>query len=199
MEVYEHINRWVAELLGILSQDAEHRVLREAPAAAARFWETEAVQYGLGWAHVAAAMLTALFSFIIVTSILKKRALVLEAAPPGAGVLPEAKPVASPIGERWQEVVGHLSSPREGDWKLAVIEADKLIDDALRRAGFAGDTFGDRLTNMQPGALQSLDGIWWAHRIRNRLAHEVDYFLRYTEAKQAIAYYEQALNELELL
>jgi hypothetical protein len=73
------------------------------------------------------------------------------------------------------------------------------VDDALSRAGFPGESFGDRLTNIQPGTLLALDGLWWAHRIRNRLAHEMDYFLRYTEARQAVAYYEQALAELQLL
>ena len=45
----------------------------------------------------------------------------------------------------------------------------------------------------------SLDGVWWAHKVRNRLAHEMDYFLRYTEARQAVGYFEAALAELQLI
>lgn len=100
---------------------------------------------------------------------------------------------------RWDAILKYLDSPREAEWKVAVIEADKLADDAMAKAGFSGDTFGDRLSNIQSGALLSLDGVWWAHKIRNRLAHESDYFLRYTEARQAIGYYEAALAELHLL
>jgi hypothetical protein len=100
---------------------------------------------------------------------------------------------------RWDAIAHHLDSPREADWKVAVIEADKLVDDALAKAGFPGETFGDRLSNIQPGTLLSLDGVWWAHKVRNRLAHETDYFLRYTEAKQAVGYFEAALAELQLL
>lgn len=108
-------------------------------------------------------------------------------------------PGAGPLRGRWNDVLVHLDSPRENDWKVAVIEADKLVDDALARTGFAGDTFGDRLMNIQPGTLVSLDGIWWAHKVRNRLAHEPDYFLRYTEARQAIGYFEAALTELAMI
>lgn len=125
-----------------------------------------------------------------------------------SAVAPQATtPVAQPVAvvengllrKRWDALLAHLDAPQEAQWKVAVMEADKLVDDALARAGFAGATFGDRLSNIQPGTLLALDGVWWAHKIRNRLAHEMDYFLRYTEARQAIAYYEAALSELQLL
>lgn len=103
------------------------------------------------------------------------------------------------LRDRWNVILGLLDSSKESDWKLAVIEADKLVDDSLAKAGYAGATFGDRLSNIEPGMLLSLDGIWWAHKVRNRLAHEVDYFLRYTEARQAVGYFEAALAELQLI
>jgi hypothetical protein len=143
------------------------------------------------------------FAAILVFIALKRRQLVKPATSVAPTPEPDgtssAQPVQGAQRERWNEVLGHLDSPRENDWKLAVMEADKLIDKALQQAGFPGDTFGDRLTNIQPGSLLSLDGLWWAHRIRNRVAHEMDYFLRYTEARQAISYYEAALSELQLI
>lgn len=145
----------------------------------------------------------AVFALVLIVAVLKKRA-IGEAAPvqeeaPAAAEPVTVAPVTGALTGRWNEVVGHLDSARETDWKLAVIEADKLVDTALGRAGFSGDTFGDRLSNIQPGSLLSLDGLWWAHKVRNRLAHEMDYFLRYTEARQAIAYYGAALSELRLI
>ena len=127
----------------------------------------------------------------------------LKLASQTTGGMEPAEPVATATAGawrgRWDDIVRHLDSPRETDWKLAVMEADKLADAALKHAGFAGDTFGDRLTNINPGDLTSLDGLWWAHRVRNRIAHEMDYFLRYTEARQAVSYYESTLAELRLL
>ncbi len=131
----------------------------------------------------------------------QKRA--LKAGAPAPVVAPvassEAEARAGMLRGRWGEITKLLDSPREADWKVAVLESDKLMDDALARSGFSGDTFGDRLSNIQPGTLLSLDGIWWAHKIRNRLAHETDYFLRYTEARQAVGYFEAALAELQLI
>lgn len=139
-----------------------------------------------------------LFIFYVLA---QKRA--LKAGAPALVVAPtvssETEVHAGALRGRWGEITKLLDSPREADWKVAVLESDKLMDDALARSGFSGDTFGDRLSNIQPGTLLSLDGIWWAHKIRNRLAHETDYFLRYTEARQAVGYFEAALAELQLI
>ena len=140
-------------------------------------------------------------ALFIIFVMMQKRA--LKSQQPSGAVATTASGVTEAttgaLRDRWNELLTHLESTHEAQWKMAVIEADKLVDDALAKAGFSGDTFGDRLSNIQPGTLLSLDGIWWAHKVRNRLAHEVDYFLRYTEARQAIGYFEAALAELQLI
>ncbi len=100
---------------------------------------------------------------------------------------------------RWDEIERHINSTREAEWKFAVIEADKLVDELLKGAGFPGDTMGDRLMNIQPGQLITLQNLWEAHKIRNRLVHDTNYFLRYTEAKRAVGLYEKTLKELQAL
>ncbi|OGN01387.1 MAG: hypothetical protein A3B91_03650 [Candidatus Yanofskybacteria bacterium RIFCSPHIGHO2_02_FULL_41_29] len=97
---------------------------------------------------------------------------------------------------RWEEVVRHIESSSEAEWKLALIEADKLVDNLLKSAGFTGDTMGERLTNVEKGQLANLEGLWEAHKIRNKIVHDVNYFLRYGEAKRAVELYEKILEEL---
>ena len=100
---------------------------------------------------------------------------------------------------RWEEILRHLASNVEAQWRFSLIEADKLVEDVLRRAGFPGDTMGERLMNIQSGQLQTIDGLWEAHKLRNRIAHDLNYFLRYTEAKRAIEQFEATLRELSAL
>ena len=109
------------------------------------------------------------------------------------------QPATSGLNARWEEIGRHINSTREAEWKFAVIEADKLVDELLKGAGFPGDTMGDRLMNIQPGQLTTLQNLWEAHKIRNRLVHDVNYFLRYTEAKRAVGLYEKTLKELQAL
>jgi hypothetical protein len=109
------------------------------------------------------------------------------------------QPATSGLNARWDEIEKHINSTREAEWKFAVIEADKLVDELLKGAGFAGDTMGDRLMNIQPGQLTTLQNLWEAHKIRNRLVHDVNYFLRYAEAKRAVGLYQKTLQELQAL
>jgi hypothetical protein len=107
-------------------------------------------------------------------------------------------PASSPLGTRWEEIMQHIESIREGEWKFAIIEADKLVDDQLKNL-FPGETMGERLMNIDKTQLLSIDGLWEAHKVRNRLAHESNYFLRHAEAVRAIRLYEQTLKELGAL
>ena len=109
------------------------------------------------------------------------------------------QPAISGLNVRWEEIEKHINSTREAEWKFAVIEADKLVDELLKSAGVLGDTMGDRLMNIQPGQLTTLQNLWEAHKIRNRLVHDTNYFLRYTEAKRAVGLYRKTLKELQAL
>jgi hypothetical protein len=158
----------------------------------------------IGMLRDVGAILTVLFGITFVIAFVKLRSVSKQEESPQS-VAPAEAPMGTmpvpdgPLAKPWQRILGNLDSPREADWKLAVMDADKLADSALASAGFAGAGIGERLTNTAPGQLASLDGLWWAHKVRNRVAHEMDYFLRYTEARQAIGYYEQALNELRAI
>src|SRR3989338_5649507 len=114
----------------------------------------------------------------------------------------EVAPVESSggaLGARWGEILNHMASTNEGEWKFAVIEADKLVDDILKSAGYRGETMGERLMSIDKSQLVTLDTLWDAHKIRNRLVHDTNYFLRYAEAKRAVQLYEDTLKELGAL
>lgn len=100
---------------------------------------------------------------------------------------------------RWEEILRHVDSAKEAEWKFAVVEADKLVDDLLKKAGYFGDSMGERLSSIEKGQLANLDHLWEAHKIRNKLVHDVNYFLRQAEARQAVKFYEEALRELQAI
>ncbi len=197
--IYDNIPTLVIEAVRSIYQPSYVDLNSYTSADLWKFIDTNATLANITFvlAQVSLVVCAALAAFIVFIVIQSRRVAVgtpTEASGRASVVAP-----AGVLRERWNAVVQHLDSPREAEWKVAVIEADTIVDDALARAGFPGATFGDRLSNIQPGALLSLDGVWWAHKVRNRLAHEPDYFLRYTEARQVIGYYEAALAELQLL
>lgn len=81
---------------------------------------------------------------------------------------------------------------------LAVIDADKLLDEALKRSNYKGKTMGERLVAAQH-EISDNDGVWYAHKLRNRLVHESTLRLRKNEAKNALAGFRQGLKDLGAL
>ena len=68
----------------------------------------------------------------------------------------------------------------------AVMEADKLLDQALKMRGVAGSGLGERLKNGKALLGGMENEAWQAHKLRNRLAHEVDARLSLGQARMAV-------------
>lgn len=98
--------------------------------------------------------------------------------------------------KKWQEIMT-LSHTSAAAARLAVIEADKLLDRALKDKGFRGETMGDRL-KAAGKALGNQNAVWSAHKLRNQLAHE-DRIPKRAEIKTALKAFEKCLKNLGAL
>lgn len=98
--------------------------------------------------------------------------------------------------EHWDNILHYANSVRDSEWKLAIIEGDKLVDEVLQERGFPGETMGERLMLMAPDQLASLQDLWDAHKLRNLLVHEMNYQMKHEQALAAIRAFERVLREL---
>ncbi|MEN9920633.1 MAG: hypothetical protein RL538_526 [Candidatus Parcubacteria bacterium] len=98
---------------------------------------------------------------------------------------------------RLDDVLMHIDSENPNDWKLAIIEADIILDDLLQQKGFTGASLGERLKDISPMQLSSLNDAWEAHKVRNRIAHEgADFVLTKRIAEETINRYRRVFGEL---
>ena len=98
--------------------------------------------------------------------------------------------------KRWLKTLDHLFSQHASDWKLAVIEADSMLEELMGQLGFKGETLGDQLKSATQDKFRSLTLAWEVHTVRNRIAHEGTSFeLSQHEAKRIIAIYEGIFRE----
>ena len=97
----------------------------------------------------------------------------------------------------WQRIEG-LQSQGESGWQLAVMEADKLLDQALKAAGYPGATMGDRLKDARR-AFRDTDAASQSHKLRNRLALENDVRLNCIVASRAPRQFNAGLKDLGAL
>jgi hypothetical protein len=101
---------------------------------------------------------------------------------------------------KWRMVLKHMASHNPSDWKLAIIEADTILDALVERSGFPGTTLGERLKNADRGVFSTLDFAWEAHKVRNRIAHEgLNFVLTERDAKKTIREYEEVFREFKYI
>lgn len=96
---------------------------------------------------------------------------------------------------KWLAVENSVSRNNSASWQLAIFNADKLVDLALKERRFAGQTMGERMKSAEK-VWSNANHIWGAHKIRNRLAHETDVHLTYETTLRALTAFKQALKDL---
>lgn len=89
-----------------------------------------------------------------------------------------------------------LSKDNASSYAMAIIEGDKLLDRALMEMGVQGRTMGDRLKRVGKTKFTQLNSVWYAHKLRNQIAHEHDFKPEYRQALHALETYKQALKDL---
>lgn len=144
-------------------------------------------------------LVSLIFAILIIWIALRSREKIADKLEEVKLELNPPKPGEGKYEARWKEVQEHLTSFREAEWKFAIIEADKIMEAVLEEAGFPGETIGERMTLIEKDQLVVIDELWQAHKLRNLIAHDPHYQVKYAEARQAIEYYEKALRELGVL
>ena len=95
----------------------------------------------------------------------------------------------------WMKIMNSFDTRNDATYEISVLNADKLVDKALRELNFGGETMGERMKTAQ-NKFSDLNGIWTAHKLRNRIAHETDLYLKANEVKYALAQFKKALKDL---
>lgn len=103
------------------------------------------------------------------------------------------------ISRDWQKIQERLEKEDEASLKLAVIEADNLIDEALRRMGLEGKDMGERLEKLTQQNLNSINDLLDAHRLRDLIVHQPNIIITKDQVQSAIKGYQVVMKELEII
>jgi hypothetical protein len=97
---------------------------------------------------------------------------------------------------RWQSAQNLCA--KQATWPLAIINADKLLDEALKKRKYKGKTMGERMVSAQHD-IQDNDSLWYGHKLRNKLVHEELKKLRKQDVMTALIGFREALKDLGAL
>ncbi|OGZ06054.1 MAG: hypothetical protein A2845_01385 [Candidatus Lloydbacteria bacterium RIFCSPHIGHO2_01_FULL_49_22] len=101
---------------------------------------------------------------------------------------------------RWSRVETYMTSLNPSDWKIAILEADNILDEVVERMGYIGETLGERMKKIEASDFPYLEDAWTAHKTRNSIAHKgTDYELSRSEAERVINMYHRIFTELGYL
>jgi hypothetical protein len=98
--------------------------------------------------------------------------------------------------QSWREMQKLCS--KKDTWRQAIIEADKLLDEALKKKKFSGKSMGGRLTKAQH-VLTDNEGVWFGHKLRNKAEADPEAKLKEKDVKNALVGIRQALKDLGAL
>jgi hypothetical protein len=98
--------------------------------------------------------------------------------------------------QRWQDVQQNCANRKT--WPQAIIEADDLLCEALKKRGYKGKTAGERLVSAQHD-LSSNDTVWFGHKLRKTILTKDVRKLKKSDILTAMAGFRRALRDLGAL
>ena len=99
----------------------------------------------------------------------------------------------------WEKIMNFLNSENPSDWKLAILEADTILDALVQKMGYKGENLGERLKSIEASDFLTLNDAWEAHKVRNAIAHEAGYDITQREAKRVMKLFENVFREFGYL
>ena len=100
------------------------------------------------------------------------------------------------VQEKWKEMQKGLA--KKDSWKQAVIDADNMLDEVLKKKRFSGKNMGERLTKAQR-LISDNEGVWFGHKLRKQYESDPATKVKEKDVKEAMIGIRQALKDLGAL
>lgn len=99
----------------------------------------------------------------------------------------------------WRQIQQRLRSTESNQWKLAILEADHILNEILKMSGYLGPKLEDKLELLTPAQLSNVEDIKKVHQIRHKIASDPSFQITNEEAREIIEVYKKSFIELNLI
>lgn len=106
------------------------------------------------------------------------------------------RPRKKKFDAKWKNLQKLLKE--KSSWPDALTQADKLLDKALIKRGYKGQSMGERLVNAQR-AFSDNDSVWFGHKLVKKIHENPELTLKETEVKNALLGIKKGLKDLGAL
>ncbi len=117
-----------------------------------------------------------------------------------AAVHPVAAHDVSRTQLRWNGILEEANSNDERKWRLAILEADIMLNELLDIEGYRGETMADKMKQADRSTFRTIDDAWEAHRVRNQIAHQGSaHILNARDVRRTIGLYGNVFREFKII
>lgn len=101
---------------------------------------------------------------------------------------------------RWDTIQIRVSEHNPESWRIAIIEADIMLEEVLSNAGYVGQSIGEKLKSANTTSFTTLQDAWEAHKVRNEIAHVgSDFVLTQRTAQETLVRFERVFREFGVI
>ncbi len=118
----------------------------------------------------------------------------------GYSELLKSKPYSTiKLEEDWSEVEKQAKSESESERKMAVIQADDMIDNVLAQMGYEDDGLLEKLEGLNKEIIHNIEELRKAHKERRDIVYDPNKSLSKEEAAKLISVYEETFKDLQII
>jgi hypothetical protein len=98
--------------------------------------------------------------------------------------------------EKWKSIQKQCADKE--NWRQVIIEADDLLDKALKKKKIKGSSMGERMVAAQ-NLFVNNDSVWFGHKLRTKIEADPERKITQDETKKALLGIGQGLKDLGAL
>lgn len=100
---------------------------------------------------------------------------------------------------RWEAIKSRLAAGSVAGGKIAVIEADKMLDEALGKLGFTGKNASEKISAIKSGQLVGVEELRETRALYHKIMEDPGHEASLEEIKVALSMYERFFRGIELI
>ena len=104
----------------------------------------------------------------------------------------------SRLVKTWERISKRLELRSEDEYKMAVLEAEEMLDNVLEKMGYLGKNLKERVDKLPLITVSNIDSLKDISEIRKRIVYNPDQELSLDEAKKILDIFEQSLKDLQV-
>lgn len=103
------------------------------------------------------------------------------------------------VMKKWKFIANRLSQDDENEWKVAILEADHVVNQYLAQAGYHGENFAERLGQIPDQFFINIEAVKGAHELRNGIIRDQSTIVTQKHAEDTVDVYYDFLESLGII